>query len=986
MAAGHLDLSLRQSKKSIQMSHPAFELVRDETIAEINSQARLYRHKKTGGEVLSLVNDDENKVFGITFKTPPEDSTGIAHILEHSVLCGSRKYPVKKPFVELLKGSMHTFLNAMTFPDKTAYPVASQNLKDFYNLVDVYLDAVLFPLISEDTFEQEGWHYELESLDGPLVYKGVVFNEMKGVYSSPDSVMHTLSQTALYPDTTYGKSSGGDPKVIPELTYAQFKRFHQTYYHPSNARVVFSGDDPADKRLDILDGYFSQFERLDVDAEVRLQPRWNAPRQVADTYAGTIDAEKRRDGMVSVNWMLDPPESRAETLSHGMLSYLLAGNSAAPLRKALTESGLGEGMIGGGISTWLRQPMGGFGLKGIDPADAAKVEQLVLDTLAGLAETGFSQEQRDAAINTFEFNLREQNTGSYPRGMTYMFTALSGWLHGDDPLAPLVYEAALAELKDKAGKGHFEAEIRRLFLDNPHRVTATISADPDQGAREAQAEADRLAEVRAGLDEAALQSVLERTQRLKALQEAEDKPEDLARIPTLTLADLDRTIRTVETDESTLSGVRTLYHDLPTLGILYLDLGFDLHVLDKADLPYLPLFGRALLQTGTSKEDFVSLTQRIGGNTGGISQHRGLATRQDGGGTAAWFFLSGKAVADKFDDMLAIMGDVLLDARLSNKERFRQMALEEKAGFEARLVPSGNAIVDTRIKAGLTEAGWIAEQMSGVSYLDFLRRLVKDIDSDWASVEKRLVSIRERLFNRGRMVANLTADGSLWPRAQGELAGFLATLPERVVADADWSHDFAPANEGLVIPAQVNYVGKGTNLKALGFELSAATAVALRLLNTTYLWDKVRVQGGAYGGSSRFDLSSGNFAFLSYRDPNLLKTLDVYDGASKALRAEIGETDLVRSVIGVVGDLDRPEFPDAKGYSAMWRLLNGTTDAVRQQRRDEILGASRADFLKLADAIDAVAEQGHVVVLGGKAAIESANAARPDLLKVSTVV
>ena len=968
------------------MSHPAFELVRDETIAEINSQARLYRHRKTGAEVLSLVNDDENKVFGITFKTPPEDSTGIAHILEHSVLCGSRKYPVKKPFVELLKGSMHTFLNAMTFPDKTAYPVASQNLKDFYNLVDVYLDAVLFPLISEDTFEQEGWHYELESLDAPLVYKGVVFNEMKGVYSSPDSVMHTLSQNALYPDITYGKSSGGDPKVIPELTYEQFKRFHQTYYHPSNARVVFAGDDAPDKRLEILDGYFSQFERNAVDAEVKLQPRWNAPRQVSGTYAGTIDDEKRRDGMVSVNWMLDPPENRDEMLSHGMLSYLLAGNPAAPLRKKLTESGLGEGMIGGGIASHLRQPMGSFGLKGADPADAGKIENLVLDGLAEIAETGFSAEQIEAAINTFEFNLREQNTGAYPRGMSYMFNALGTWLHGGDPLAPLRFETALAALKDKAGQGHFEKEIRRLFLDNPHRVTATLEADPEQGAREAKAEADKLAHVQAGLSEADRQAVLERTERLKALQESVDKPEDLAKIPTLTLADLDRDIRTVPTEESRVGGVRTLYHDLPTLGILYLDVGFDLHVLDKDLLPYLPLFGRALLQTGTGREDFVSLTQRIGRTTGGIAQHRALATRQDGTGTAAWFFLSGKAVPDRFGDMLGIFNDVLLDARLDNRERFRQMALEEKAGFEARLVPSGNAIVDTRIKAGLTEAGWIAEQMSGVSYGLFLKDLVKRIDSDWEGVEATLRRIRDRLFNRGRMVINLTADGALWPRARGELAGFAGGLPDAAHADADWRHDFAPKNEGLVIPAQVNYVGKGANLKALGFALSAASAVALRLLNTTYLWDKVRVQGGAYGGSSRFDLSSGNFAFLSYRDPNLLKTLDAYDGAAKALRAEIGETDLVRSVIGVVGDLDRPEFVDAKGYSAMWRILNGTTDELRQQRRDEILGTSRADFLALAEAIEAVAAEGHVVVLGGEAAINAANEKRPGLLAVSKAV
>ena len=372
--------------------HPAFELIRDEHIAEVNSQAQLFRHKKTGAEVLSLVNDDENKVFGITFKTPPEDSTGIAHILEHSVLCGSRKYPVKKPFVELVKGSLNTFLNAMTFPDKTAYPVASQNLKDFYNLVDVYLDAVFFPLLTEETFLQEGWHYELEDVNAPLVYKGVVFNEMKGVYSSPDAVMRNIAQHSLYPDITYGKSSGGDPKAIPDLTFEQFKAFHRTHYHPSNTRAFFSGDDDANQRLAILDDYFSQFERAPVDAEVGLQPRFNAPRQIVATYAGSKEEGKPRDGMVSVNWLIDPPADREEQISHGMLSYLLAGNSAAPLRKALTESGLGEGMTGGGIGSGMRQPMASFGMKGIDPADAGKVEALILSTLEDIANKGFDAE------------------------------------------------------------------------------------------------------------------------------------------------------------------------------------------------------------------------------------------------------------------------------------------------------------------------------------------------------------------------------------------------------------------------------------------------------------------------------------------------------------------------------------------------------------------------------------------------------------------
>jgi len=966
--------------------HDAFELLRDEHIAEANSQALLFRHKKTGAEVLSLVNDDENKVFGITFKTPPDDSTGVAHILEHSVLCGSRKYPVKKPFVELIKGSLNTFLNAMTFPDKTAYPVASQNLKDFYNLVDVYLDAVFFPLITEDTFRQEGWHYELEDVEAPLVYKGVVFNEMKGVFSSPDAVMRDLSQRSLYPDVTYGKSSGGDPKAIPDLTYSQFKRFHEKFYHPSNTRAFFSGDDDAGERLAILDAYFSQFEAAPVDAEVQLQPRFNAPRKIVATYAGTKEKGKPRDGMVQLNWMLDPPADRTEALSHGMLSYLLVGNPAAPLRKALTESGLGEGMTGGGIGSGLRQPMASFGMKGIDAADAEKVEALILSTLEEIANTGFAPEQLEAAANTFEFSLRENNTGSFPRGMSYMFNALGTWLHGGDPIAPLAFEGSLTALKEKAAAKHFESEIRRLLLDNTHRTSVVLSADPEQGAREAAREAEILAEVRKGLDEGALRQAVADTEKLKALQETVDDPADLAKIPTLTLADLPREIRKVPMELGTLGDVRLFYHDLPTLGILYLDFGFDLHVLEKDLLPYLPLFGRALLQTGTSKEDFVSLTQRIGRSTGGIAQHRGLSARQGSDGSAAWFFLSGKAVPDKLGEMLDIMGDVLLDARLDNKARFRQMALEEKAGFEARMVPAGNSIVDTRLKSGLTEASWIAEQLGGVSYLQFLRGLVERVDYDWAGVEAALVRIRDTLFNRGRMVINVTVDGSLWERARPEIEKFFERLPNADFPAADWNIEYRPHSEGLIIPAQVNYVGKGANLRQLGFELTGAANVAIKFLNTTYLWDKVRVQGGAYGGSSRFDLTSGNFSFLSYRDPNLLKTVDAYDGASKALHAPIGENDLTRSIIGVIGDVDGYEFPDAKGYSSMWRYLTGTTDEIRQRRRDEILGTTQADFKRLAEAVDAIARHGHVVVLGGEAAITSANEKRPGLLDVTRVM
>ena len=408
--------------------HPAFELIREETIPEVSSEAKLYRHKKTGAEVLSLANDDENKVFGITFKTPPEDSTGVAHILEHSVLCGSRKYPVKKPFVELLKGSLHTFLNAMTFADKTAYPVASQNLQDFYNLVDVYLDAVFFPLITEDTFRQEGWHYELDSTQGPMVYKGVVFNEMKGAYSSAAAVLSKKSQLSLYPDTTYGVNSGGDPAAIPNLTYEYFKDFHSKYYHPSNARIVFYGDDDPDERLSILDGYLGQFDRIEVKSQIGLQRRWSEPKKIVETYAASEAEAGKKTSMMTVNWMLDEQTEPGAVLALNVLEYILVGTAASPLRKALIDSGLGEGMTGSGIVEDMKQPYFTVGLKGIDDKDADVVETLILATLERLASEGIDKETIEAAVNSIEFAMRENNTGSFPRGISLMFRSMRTWL------------------------------------------------------------------------------------------------------------------------------------------------------------------------------------------------------------------------------------------------------------------------------------------------------------------------------------------------------------------------------------------------------------------------------------------------------------------------------------------------------------------------------------------------------------------------------
>jgi Zn-dependent M16 (insulinase) family peptidase len=576
-----------------------FELLRERKLAEINATARHYRHLRTGAELLSLINDDENKVFGVTFATPPTDSTGVAHILEHSVLGGSRKYPVKEPFVVLMKSSVNTFLNAMTFADKTSYPVASQNIRDFYNLIDVYLDAVFSPRLSRQTFEQEGWHYELDAPDAPLVYKGVVFNEMKGAYSSPDTVLESLAYRSLYPDNPYGRMAGGDPRYIPDLTYEQFKAFHARHYHPSNAKLFFYGDDDPQERLRLIDDRLAEFSRIDVDFDVPLQPRFNVPERLTCTYAAGPEQARAvedatdsrgasaRDSMIRINWMIDEVTDVETRLGLNILEYILLGTPAAPLYKALVDSGLGEGLTAAGLEDDLRQPMFSVGLKGIDPADADKVEQLIDNTIGKLAADGIDPATVEAAVNTVEFRLRENNTGSYPRGISFMFRALRAWMRDRDPLSPLAFEAPLATVKARVAAGHyFEDLLERHLIRNRHRTLVLLRPDREQGEREANEEAERLARVRSSMTAADLATVAEDTRALKRMQETPDSPEALATIPTLKLSDMPPRNKLIPLEAMRLGDTRVLYHDLSTSGIVYLDLAFDLHRLSADLLPY----------------------------------------------------------------------------------------------------------------------------------------------------------------------------------------------------------------------------------------------------------------------------------------------------------------------------------------------------------------------------------------------------------------
>ena len=942
-----------------------FELLRTETIQELNTEAKIYRHIPTGAEILSMENDDENKSFGISFRTPPSDSTGVAHILEHTVLCGSRKYPVKDPFVQLLKGSLQTFLNAFTYPDKTCYPVASQNLKDFHNLVDVYLDAVFHPRITKDFFMQEGWHYELESVDDDLTYKGVVFNEMKGVYSSPDSLLMESSQQSLFPDTTYGLDSGGSPKNIPNLTHEQFSAFHASFYHPSNARIFFYGDDPVEERFALLEDYLKDFEQIEPQSAIALQPPLSAPRRIEKSYAVSADDENPKP-MFTVNWLLPSPTDGERVFALILLDHILLGTPASPLRKALIESGLGEDITGGGMETHMIQMMYSIGLKGVDTANMEKAEALVTETLSQLVTNGIDQDDIEAALNTFEFDLRENNSGGFPRGLSLMLKALNTWIYDADPLELIAFEAPLQAVKQQAEQeGFFEQLIQELFLDNTHRTTVTLIPDAEHAARIEAEELEKLAAAKSGMDEAELEQIVENTRRLMELQATPDSAEAIATLPLLHRDDLDKSIRKLERSETGLHGATVLTHDLFTNGILYLDLGFDLHGLDQEDLPLASMMASALLEMGTQSEDYVSLSQRIAKTTGGIHGAPALSPMTGSSTGLTRFFLRGKCMVNRTSELLDILKDILLTPNFDNRERFKQIALEHKSEMETSLVPRGHSAVMSRLKSRHNEAHWASEQLGGVDSLFFVRQLVEQIDSDWPAVCARLKRIHQTLVDREHLVVNVTVDPPTILSVLESLDTFIEQLPNPGgYSEKKWRTESMSSSEAMTAPSQVNYVGCGANLFDAGYTFHGSSLVITRYLQTAWLWEKIRVQGGAYGGMCSFDQRSGAFVFASYRDPNLTASLDTYKATGSFLKdLQLDEDELTRSLIGAIGQLDAYQLPDAKGYSSCMRYLLNYTDDERQKLRDEVLATTQEHFNAFGDVLTRAFDQPDISVL-----------------------
>jgi len=970
------------------MTVEAFKLEREQQIKELNSQAFLYVHRQTGTEVLLLKNRDDNKVFGITFRTPPKDSTGLPHILEHSVLCGSRKYPVKEPFVELLKGSLQTFLNAFTYPDKTCYPVASPHPKDFHNLVDVYLDAVFYPLITPEVFRQEGWHYHQESPDDPVEIRGVVYNEMKGAYSSPERILIETVQQSLFPDHPYAFDSGGDPRIIPRLSYEQFVDFHRTFYHPSNSKVFFYGNGSIKDELSHLAEYLKDFSYLPVDSAIPpVKPLTGdiggVPILVEKPYA-VLPGNGDERFFATLNVLLTETRDVEKNLAFQMLYYILLGMPGSPLRKAIIDSGLGEDITGVGLETELRNLYFSTGLRGIKKRE--HVEEMVAvieDTLRKLIRDGIPHSTIEAAVNTIEFRYRECHTGGYPRGLVLMLTALTTWLYDGDPLALLAFESPLERVKSGIDKHrhYFEGLIDEYFLQNFHKSLVVLY--PDEKLIERFALEERAfieSSVGPSLKSASPEErlkILEETISLKKYQERVDSPEDLSKIPRLKREDLSKDPPIVDRELVNLEdGGKLITYPLSTQGIVYLDVGFRFDHLSGELLPYLPLFCSALLEMGTKKRDYVELSERISSLTGGVRPKILIRRRFDDNSSSVFYlFLRGKALTKKFPELLDILREIITESIFDSKDRFFQILLKHKAIREQRLVPEGHRMVLRRIRAhfGLPER--VKELLSGISQYMLLKEWSNGFDeSKWNSFSSALYMVRDVLFRKPYMVANLVCDENELSTVIRQFKEFVESIPsgdERFEQTTLWNLPEFSDYECFAVPSQVHYVGKGGTVSFSGNYSPGWFLVVLHHLRTTWLWDKVRVQGGAYGAHCFFDRASKILVMTSYRDPHLVETEKVFDDTVEFLKKTLfNDEDISKSVIGTYGKLDPPMFPDDLAYTSTIRLLIGETDEMRRMLREEILEAGEEHFKEAAQVIEQWRASALTKVLGPSESLE----------------
>lgn len=947
-----------------------YEILDEHRVEDVQSDGFILRHKKSGARIAILSNNDDNKVFYIGFRTPPEDETGVPHIIEHTTLCGSKKFPVKDPFIELAKGSLNTFLNAMTYPDKTVYPVASCNDQDFKNLMDVYLDAVFNPNITkyEEIFKQEGWHYELTGKDDELKINGVVYNEMKGAYSSPDEVLSSQIYRSLFPDNTYSKDSGGNPEYIPKLTYEAYLDFYHKYYHPSNSYIYLYGDMDVVERLEWLDKeYLSLYDYKKVNSEINKQPAFDEIKNVEAQYSITMDDSQENKTYLSYNRVVGDTLDEMLYQAFDVLDYALVSSPGAPVKQALIDAGIGDDVYGS-YDAGILQPVFSFVAKNANASQADEFENIIENTLKEVVKTGINKEALLAGINSSEFKFREADFGQFPKGLLFGLNCLDSWLFDDmKPFIHLECLGTFAKLRKAVDTDYFEKLIQEYLLDNTHGSSVTVKPKRGLGNEREEALAKELSDYKASLSDEEIKKLIEDTEHLKKYQEEPSSDEDLRKLPMLTRADMKKNAMPFSNIEDELLDVKVVRHDIESNGIDYISFLFDAGDFAQSELGYLGFFTNALGLVSTEKYSYTDLANATNIYTGGIST--GTASHpdiKDRNNFVFKFEVKLKVLEKNLDKALELMEQMLLSSDFTDTKRLGELVAQIKARLQANLSSSGHLVAAMRSMSSFSRYALYQDELKGIAFYRSICRIEKELSESPKSVSDKLAAIAKKLFARNRMLISFTGNNEAYGNAKPSLEKVMTGFNKMSAVGNQAEVHFNTAKEAFIDASQIQYVAKTGDFICEGYEYTGALRLLRIILSYDYLWINVRVKGGAYGCMNTF-LRSGESYFVSYRDPNLSDTLDVYDRIPEYIKSfSPDERDMTKYIIGTFSALDTPMNPEAKGSRSLSAYLEGITYEQIQKERNEILNAQPEDIRRLADLVKAVLKKDSICVIGNE--------------------
>ncbi|MBO4456318.1 MAG: insulinase family protein [Butyrivibrio sp.] len=953
-----------------------YEIVEKRHIDDLNSDSYLMRHKKTGARVAVLSNDDENKVFAIGFRTPPKDSTGVAHIIEHTVLCGSRKYPIKDPFVELAKGSLNTFLNAMTYPDKTVYPIASCNDTDFQNLMDVYLDAVFYPNIykTDKIFSQEGWHYEMENENSELTINGVVYNEMKGVFSSADDVLSMEIQNSLYPDTTYGIESGGDPDAIPTLTYESYLDFHRKYYHPSNSYIYLYGNLDVAEKLDYIDkNYLSEFDRIEVDSKIERQEAFKEPKEIVKPYSVLQGEKSGKNTHLSYNFSVGSTLDKKLYIAFDILDYALCSAPGAPIKKALIDKGIGQDVYSE-YDNGLLQPVFSVIAKNADSSQKDEFVETIETVLKEQVAKGIDKKALLAGLSYDEFKYREADYGRYPKGLLYGLQVFDSWLYDDNsPWINVEANDTYAELKKEAQGRYFEELIEKYLLNNPHRTVVVLEPAPGLTEKKDEELKKKLADYKASLSKEEIDKIVKYTADLKEYQDTPDTPENLRKIPLLKLEDLKKESEKFIYEKKEENGVDILFHNIFTNGIVYITFVFNLEKLDAEYIPYISSLKKVLAMLDTDKYSYGDLFNEINIKTGGISGSVSTYTDADDAGKfTTTLEISVKVLHENIHYAFDLVKEILTSSKLDDTKRLKEIFEEQYARLQSDLASAGHQTSAVRAMSYVSPAAAVSDRVSGIGYFRHLEGILAKIDTaDGAKeITDKLKYLCNAIFRAENLLVDVTCTDKEYDGIPEESKAFAEALFTGDYEKKKFEVEISKHNEAFKTAGQVQYVCRAGNFTSKGLKYNGALRVLKVMMGYDYLWKNIRVLGGAYGCMSSY-AKNGDSAFVTYRDPNLKNSIDVFEKASEYLRNfDEDERVILQYIIGAVSELDTPKTPSAKGtYGLSAYLCNAKMEKI-QKNRDELLGTTKETIRELATYVDAFMSDKCLCVIGAADKIE----------------